>query len=206
MSQAAYNRYYNQRIGDDAGAKIKRTFGAVVHLTDEEAVAADADGVIAAFNCTDAKTTKTTGFEAMPYPRNITATVAATTAANIKAVQVKITGTDASGAVITEDLPAFTDDTPGIVAGNLAFASVTKVEVPAMDGACTVAIGWGDKCGLGFLLPHNTVTMCFVNNAREATAPTVATSATVLAANTADPHSALAGTPVDIYLTVPAGN
>lgn len=203
MSQAAYNRYFNQKIANDAGGEDVRCFMPCVHLSEAQAVAKSANGIIAAFACSTAATTKTSGFAAMPFARNVSATAAATTAAHIKDVQVKITGLNAAGEVITEDLPAFTDDTPGIVTGALAFASITKVEVPAMDGAsATVSIGWGDAIGVGYLLAHNTVQMPYKDNTKETVAPTVTTSATLLEANTVLLNNALNGKVVDIYLFV----
>ena len=203
MSQAAYNRYYNQKIANDAGGEDVRCFMPCVHLSEAQAVAKSANGVIAAFACSTAKTTKTTGFAAMPFARTVSATVAATTAAHIDAVQVKVTGLNDAGEVISEDLPAFTDDTPGIVTGALAFASITKVEVPAMGGdSATVAIGWGDAIGIGYLLPHNTVQMPYKDNTKESVAPTVAVSATDLESNTVLLNNALNGKVVDIYLFV----
>lgn len=203
MSQAAYNRYFNQKIANDAGGEDVRCFMPCVHLSAAQAVAKSADGVIAAFQCGVAKTTKTTGFTAMPFPRTVSATVAAETVGDIKAVQVTITGTNAAGEVITENLPAFTVDTAGTVTGAKAFASITKVEVPLMDGASpTVSIGWGDAIGIGYLLPHNTVQMPYKDNTKESVAPTVAVSATDLESNTVLLNNALNGKVVDIYLFV----
>ena len=140
-----------------------------------------------------------------PYvPRNMTAT-AGGTAADIKAVQVAFTGTNFADEVITEDLPAFTVNTAGIVTGSKAFKTVTQISVPAMDGTgATVTIGWGDKLGLPYKLAHNTVIpgMTYLNNTVEATDPTVAVSATAIESNTIDLNSALDGTVVDAYLIV----
>lgn len=203
MSQAAYNRYFNQKIANDAGGEDVRCFMPCVHLSEEQAVTKSADGIIAAFQCGIEKTTKTTGFEEMPFPRTVSATVAAETVGDIKAVQVTITGTNAAGEVITENLPAFTVDTAGTVTGAKAFASITKVEVPLMDGASpTVSIGWGDAIGIGYLLPHNTVLAAYKDNTKEGTAPTVAVSATAIESNTCLLNSALNGKVVDIYLFV----
>jgi hypothetical protein len=205
MSQAAYSRYFDQKIANDAGGEDVRAFLAKIHLSTAQGVAPSADGVIAAFTCGTSKTTKTTGFTAMPYPRTVSATVAADTAGDIKAVQVTVTGTNVLGEVITEDLPAFTVDTPGIVTGAKAFASVTKVEVPAMDGTSpTVSIGVGGHIGLGYLLAHNTVLAAYKDNTKEGTAPTVAVSATDIESNTCLLSNALNGKVVDIYLMLPS--
>lgn len=133
----------------------------------------------------------TTSITNPDVPRALTATTGGT-AADIAAVQVTVTGTDASGAVITEALPAFTLNTATTVTGNRAFATVTSYSVPAMDGTgATVAIGTSEKLGIGAHLARNTVLAAYLGGAKEATDPTVATSATVLSANTVDLNSAL---------------
>jgi len=138
----------------------------------------------------------TSGITSPDVPRNLTAT-AGGTAGDVAAVQVTVTGTDASGAVITEALPAFTLDTTGIVTGSKAFATVTSYSVPAMDGTgATVAIGTGEKLGLGAHLARNTVIAAYLAGTKEGTAPTVAVSASVLSSNTVDLNSSLAGTEV----------
>lgn len=184
------------------GVTLDRAFMAHFQVSAANAVAADTDGVLAATATSTAVTTVTTGFANPAVPRNITAT-AGGTATDIKAVQVKITGTNYADEVITEDLPAFTVDTAGSVTGNKAFKTVTKVEIPAMDGAgATVAIGFGDKLGLPFKLSHNTVLAAYLDNTKEGTAATVAVSATAVESNTIDLNSALDGKVVDAYLMV----
>lgn len=188
---------------DIEGVTIDRAFGAHFQVSAANAVAADADGVHAAIECSDSETTEvTTGITNPAVPRNITAT-AGGTAGDIKAVQVTITGTNYDDEVITETLPAFTVDTAGIVTGSKAFKTVTGISIPAMDGAgATVTIGWGDKLGLPFKLAQNTVLFAFLGNTKEGTAPTVAVSATAVESNTVDLNSALNGTVVDVYLIV----
>lgn len=145
--------------------------------------------------------TITTGITNPTVPRNITAT-AGGTAGDIKAIQVVVTGTDASGAVITETLPAFTVDTAGTVVGSKAFATVTSIQIPAHDGTgATTAIGTGSKLGLGWALGRNTVLAAFLGGVKEGTAPTVATSTSAVPSNTVSLNSALNGSEVivDFY-------
>jgi hypothetical protein len=188
------------------GVEVDGAYVAHFQVAAADAVAADTDGVHAAIACSaDSAVTVTTGFTNPAVPRNITATVACDTAANIKAVKVKVTGTNYLDEAITEELTAFTDNTAGSVTGDKAFKTVTKVEIPAMDGAgVTVAIGFGDKLGLPFKLAHNTLLYkkTFLNNALEGTEPTVAVSATAIESNTIDLNSALDGHVVDAYLLV----
>jgi hypothetical protein len=152
--------------------------------------------VHAAVTDTGVDQTITTAITNPDVPRNVTAT-AGGTAGDIKAIQVTIHGTDATGAALTEDLPAFTVDTAGTVVGSKAFASVTSIVIPAHDGTgATTAVGRGAKLGLGVTLATDTVVAAHLAGAREATRPTVAVSSTVVASNTVELSSALAGTAV----------
>ena len=91
---------------------------------------------------------------------------------------------------------AFTDtDTTGVTMG----ASTNGTEGVPYDSA---AIGWGDVLGLPYLLSHNTVISAFLDNALEATAPTVTCSASAISGNTIDLNSALNGKVVDAYLLI----
>lgn len=105
--------------------------------------AADDDGIMSAVTDTGASQTFTAGFKNPPFPSKITATVAATTAAHVKAIQVVIVGTAPGGAVITESLPAFTDNTPGAVTGSYVFETITSITIPAHDGtSASTKIGY----------------------------------------------------------------
>lgn len=173
--------------------------------TSAQAVAAETDGIIDGGECSDSAAVTLTPDEGteMPCARNITATVAATTEGNIKAVKVKVYGTNILGEEIDEELPAFTVDTAGSVVGSKAFATVTKVTVPAMDGTgVTVDIGWGDKLGLPVLLDHNAVLYAVKNHVRETTAPTVGYSSTDIESNTIDLYNDLDGKEVEVYFVI----
>ena len=133
--------------------------------------------------------------------RNVTATSAGT-AADIKAVQVTVYGTDINGVAISEVLPIFTVDSATTVVGSKAFATVTSYSVPAMDGTgATVAIGTGAKLGLPSCLSRDSVEQVFLAGVREATRPTVTFSSTAVESNTITLSSALAGSAVivDFY-------
>lgn len=163
--------------------------------------APDADVVLAAVTDDGEEQTITAEITDPDVPRAVTAT-AGGTADDIKAIQVTINGTNADGAVITEDLPAFTVNTAGIVTGSKAFATVTSVVIPAHDDTgATTSVGTSDKLGLGFHLSRNTVVSAYLNGVLESTAPTVATSSTALESNTVDLNSATDGTEVlvDFY-------
>lgn len=181
-------------------AVAKKTIAELKYIA-AQAIASSAAGVHASI-ATNASTltTVTTAITAPPCARNITATVGGTDA-NIKATQVIITGTNINDEVITESLPAFTVDTAGIVSGAKAFKTVTKIEIPAQDGAgVTVTIGFGDLLGVPYILERKSSLKAFFNNTVEAVA--TETFGATLELNTFSMTSALNGSPVEIYLLV----
>lgn len=191
---------------DVPSARCNGLFAVDLYWTDAEAAASGVAVVHAAVNgsTAGAGVEVTTGFNDMPAVRNVTAT-AGGTAGDIAAVQVIVEGTNYLDEAISETLPAFTLNTAGTVTGSKAFKTVTKYTIPTMDGTgATVSIGTGDKLGLPFLLNKNTVLDAWLNNVREGTAPTVATSAADIEANTVDLNSALNGTAVSVALLVPS--
>lgn len=185
---------------DVKGRKLERMYPVHFQVSAENAIAADIDAIHVAVD--GAAQVLIAGITNPNIPRNITAT-AGGTAGSIKAVQVVIEGTDYADNVITETLPAFTVDTPGTVQGNKAFKTVTKITIPVHDAtSATTSIGFGEKLGLAYKLPHNTVLFAAFDNVREVTAPTVTTSTTDLSSNTIDLNSAFTGKVVDVYLLV----
>jgi len=97
--------------------------------------------VLAAVTDTGAQQVITTGILPLARQGRITAT-AGGTAADIKAIQVTIGGTDPAGVAITEALPAFTVNTAGTVTGDKVFATVNSVTIPAHDGTgATTSVG-----------------------------------------------------------------
>lgn len=158
--------------------------------------APSATAVLAAVTDDGSEQTITSGITAPDVPRVISATSGGT-AADIGAIQVAITGTDASGATITETLPVFTANSATTVTGAKAFATVTQVVIPAHDGTgATTSIGYGAALGLGAHLARNTVLAAFHDGALETTAPTVATSASALSSNTVTLDTTLDGSAV----------
>lgn len=192
----------NTFIKTDGLTDVDRGYIAHIEVSAAAAVVASTTGILAAVTSTASPSIITTGFTQPAYARNITAT-AGGTAADIKAIQVIVEGTNMDNEVITETLPAFTVDTAGTVSGTKAFRTITKVTIPAHDGTgATTAIGFGEVLGIPYKLPHNTVLLAYHNNVREGTLPTVTTSATVLESNTFDLNTALNGSKVDVYLVV----
>ena len=171
--------------------------------TATQAAALSTTGVHAAVTDNGSDRDITSSITNPPCARNITAT-AGGTAGDVKAIQVVIYGTDANGDVINETLPAFTVNTTGTVQGSKAFATVTRIVIPAHDGTgATTAIGWGDKLGLPIKMERNTVRAAYLADVLEGTGPTVAVSSSVLASNTVLLNSALAGTAVKVYAYLP---
>jgi hypothetical protein len=201
-----YNHKMGQQIQTNAeGVAVDRWFGA--HINIPKALAADADGIVAAAEATsgaEAEDLVITEFEAQPdWARNIVVTVSATTAADVAAGNIVVKGLNIAGKVIEENF-AITADTPAVKTGILAFKEVTSVTVPVQDGdSVTVDVGWGDKLGLPYLLAYNTVLKTYFGGTEEATAPTVVVDAAEIEKNTIDLDSTPDGAKdIDIYLIV----
>ena len=159
---------------------------------DTQAVAkADDNAVALAGGVTGDYDEITEGLSNPPEPRTITAT-AGGTAGDVANVAVYIYGTDFDDQPIEEELPYFTANsaTSNVVTGTKAFKTITKVLLPAHDGAdATTSIGFSDVFGLPFKLDNKMIRVAF-DGAWEATAPTISISDT-LSLNTID----IVGTP-----------
>lgn len=83
----------------------------------------------------------------LDVPRNITITLAGTTA-NIGAGNITITGYDTAGQLITDTI-AVTAATGGLLTGTKAFKSVMQFDYPATTGSgVTSTVGIGSKLGI----------------------------------------------------------
>lgn len=187
---------------DVPGVSVKQMFVSKLVVAAASATVASTTGIHAAVTDNGGDQTVTTGITQPSVPRNITAT-AGGTSADVKAIQVVVTGTNYADEVISETLPAFTVNTTGTVVGSKAFKTVTSILIPAHDGTgATTAIGFGEKLGLPDKLPTNTVLLASLGGTKEDTAPTVATSTTALESNTVDLNSALNSSEVAIFYLV----
>lgn len=202
-----YKHYFGQTITTDAeGVSVDRSFLAHINIPAAVAVATDTDGIVDGAvgpSGGGAVALVVTTFLAQPaWPRNITATVAATTAGDVAAGNIVITGKNVAGEVITENL-AVTADTPATITGAKAFAQITSVTIPVQDGASvTVDIGWGKIFGMPYKLETSGQVLLKLFN-KAADTGTIAVSATAIESNTL----ALNGTPdgakaIDIYAIV----
>lgn len=110
---------------------------------------ADVDIVLGAVTDDGTEQTITEDITDPDVPRSLTAT-AGGTAADIKAIQVTVHGTNEDDEVISETLPAFTVNTAGSVSGSKVFKTVTSVVIPAHDATgATTSVGTGAKLGIG---------------------------------------------------------
>ena len=158
---------------------------------DTTAIATGETGAVAmASGVTGSVDIITEGLKNPPEARVLTATTDGT-AGDIGAVAVTVHGTDIGDQVISEQLPYFTVDSKTTVTGKKAFKTVTKVELPAHDGAAaTTAIGFSDIFGLPIKMESNMVQVAF-GGAWEASAPTIVSDANEICKNTID----IVGTP-----------
>lgn len=162
-------------------------------------VALDADGYVASTNMKVGAYTLAAVSPDDDCAHNVTLVRTVAGAADTPGTVV-VVGTDLAGDAISETL------TPGAngvtVVGAKAFAtitSITGVDWSVSEANDTIVVGWGDVLGLPDYLDHNTVLAAYLNSVREATAPTVVASATILSNNTIDLNSALDGSAVDVY-------
>lgn len=182
---------------------IVRSASRVLTLDLGEPKEAAAEGVLEAVEDTGEEVELTEEITNPDVPRNLTAT-AGGTEADIKAIKVTVTGTNAAGEELTEEIGPFVENVAATKEGSKAFAMVTKIAIPAHDGeAATTAVGFGEKIGLGVKLPRDTVIFAYVENAKESTAPTVKTSSTVLASNTIDTNTGMEEKALLVDLHVP---
>lgn len=197
---SAYNPFIGQHLMTHVeGLTVDRAYIAHYVIPAAKAVAADTDYVLAATALdADEVTVVTTGITNPPTPRVLSVTGSADTAIG----EVEITGTDAAGALLEETLEL--DGSPLTVVGTKAFATVTKITLPALAGADgeTISVGLAGAFGLPYKLPYDTILKIYNGG----TATTVASSSfspTALASNYIVPTSALDPTKqVDVYLII----
>lgn len=198
MAYVAYDPTKGYKMKTDAkGIVVDRGFTAHYQVLASAAIAASDTAVHAAITLPASGTTVVT--TAITNPDIPRALRIKGNAAGITG-NVVIAGTNYNGEAITETIAA---NGSSAVEGNKAFKTVTSITVPTRNASGdTISVGFNDKLGLPYKLPHNTILAAYLGNAKEGTAPTITTSATALENNTADLNSALNGTIVDIYLIV----
>ncbi len=175
--------------------------------SEEQAVAADDDGLLAAFATSASAVTKDEFLNAMPCPRNITITSGGTPSGNIAAGTIRVHGRNFNGDPITEDFTV-TADTALNAVGSKAFASIDKIEFPAMAGtSATFKAGWGAKLGVPIMLKNAPMALVMFDGTPEAMTGTAGTNrytlvndADELEKNVFTPNNSLAGKEVDLIL------
>jgi hypothetical protein len=122
-----YNYKMGQEIQSNAkGVSVDRGFIAHYNIPADDAPAASSDGVLSATNLGAEAKTITSGITSPKVPRNIRVD------GNVAGIdgKVKITGANFAGEEITEEIQA---NGTTAVDGNLAFKTVTKIELPVQD-------------------------------------------------------------------------
>ncbi|WP_352416378.1 hypothetical protein [Oscillibacter ruminantium] len=202
-----FNPFKGQTIQTNAPGVVA-DIGYIANLTwaAAETVAADTDGIFkgivaSASAVVTAKPDSDKFVAQPPCARNLTVTVAATTAAHVKAAEIVVTGKNIAGETITENFTP-TDDAPATLTGTKAFASVDSVSIPKQDGASvTVDVGFGELIGLPYKLAKKRVLLT-LNDGVVDTAPTLAISASALESNTVDFNGSLDGSVMDMSIIV----
>lgn len=203
---AGQGSYYPQQVG--TGKTVKSYGGtnyAMVSVLQiiPAAESSDDDQIMAAyinaFNSTTkfVLTTASSQFLAPPdVPRNIIVTMNTSTTC-----AMKLTGTDISGATITENL-TWTAET-GAKASTKAFKTVTRIDATTTTNTAQAKIGTGNLLGLNeYLGTYDQVSDTYVNGVIESTAAAVTKSSTVLSTNTVDTASAPGGYVTLVYMAL----
>lgn len=121
-----YKHYFGQRITTDCEVAADRSFIAHYSIAAADAAAESDDGVLAATDLNATAQSITTGLTSPAVPRNVKVKGNASGVNNV----VKVWGTNFSGEAISEEI---TPNGETAVAGNLAFKTVTKVDLPVED-------------------------------------------------------------------------
>ena len=196
----AQGSYYPQQIGT---GKTVKSYGGTnyVMVPALQIIAAaessDDDQLFAATtgHCNQSTNILKITFLAQPdVPRNLIATFNASTSGSIK-----ITGTDISGAAITENL---TISSASSAASTKAFKTVTLINADLTTGETnkTLKMGTGNLMALNEKLgSYDQVCDTYVNGVIESTAAAVTKNSTVLSLNTVDTASAPGGYVTLVY-------
>ena len=121
-----YKHYFGQRITTDCDVAADRAFIAHYSIAAADAAAESDDGVLAATDLNATAQSITTGLTNPAVPRNVKVKGNASGINNV----VKIYGTNFAGEAISEEI---TPNGETAVAGDLAFKTVTKVDLPVED-------------------------------------------------------------------------
>ncbi len=161
------------------------------------AAAGTADVLSAHAGATSAAVATVTSFVAQPdVARNLVITPGGTTG-DVEACTVVVAGTNYKDDAISENF-AFLANASTATTGSKAFKTITSITFPANcesgSFAATWDVGYGEKLGLkNCMAQAGHILFSTVAGAKEATAPTMAASATAIESNTADFNGTMNG-------------
>lgn len=183
--------FLNRNYGIQVDASERQSTKGYIHRQKwTDAATADSDLVLNDQATSNSVTTTVTSFLAQPdFARNIVITPGGTTT-DVPAGDVTVTGTNIRGQVITEAF-TFAANASSATTGNKAFKTITSIVFPVQDGAAaTYDVGTGVKLGLDRKYSEASVIDAYTDGVREATAPTVAISASAVESNTVTTNTA----------------
>jgi hypothetical protein len=190
-------KHDNMRLSTDVtDIAVTWAFPAHLHVDGVNAPVADLVSILAATELDVAGQIVTESITSPKVPRNVQ--VVGNTAGMVGNVTVR--GTAYDGKSISEVI-ALNGTT--VVAGNLAFMTVTEIDLPVQTGAGdTVSVGVGDKLGLPYKLTFVNLINAYLNKVKEGTAPTFTSDPENIEHNTITLNSPLNGEDVDVFLIV----
>lgn len=198
MNYYPYNPTIGQKIQTNVkGVNVDQAFLAHFQVGASDAVVASNVSILVATALSATTQSVIANINKPAVPRNIKTVGNAVGIAG----NVVVKGTNFNGDVISETIAL-----NGVTAveGSKAFKTVIEIDLPIQThaGTDTVSVGFGEKLGVPYKLPHNTILSTYLDNVKEATAPTITTDAVAIENNTIDLNSVLNGHVVDIYLIV----
>ena len=146
---------------------------------------------------TSAAVATVTTFVAQPdVPRNLVITPGGTTG-DVESCVIVVAGTSIKNRAISENF-TFLADASTAQTGSKAFKTITSVTFPANcesgGFAATWSVGYGEKLGVKECMSGaGHIFFSTLNGAKEATAPTMAVSASAVESNTADFNGTMNG-------------
>jgi uncharacterized protein YukE len=185
-------------------ANLFTNLGSVVQYAPGSLAASDDDRFVASANMqVGAYTILLSAMPEAAVARKLLITVTQGGGVNDTMGTLAIVGTDISGAALSETIAPNANSTTTTLNAFKTVTSITGAGWARNAGAGsedTIKIGTSEAIGLPDKLTDTAqVLAASLNNAREGTFPTVTVDASVLAKNTVDLNSSLAGTPVKIY-------
>ncbi|WDL98131.1 hypothetical protein [Alicyclobacillus sp. ALC3] len=190
-------RAYMQLASDAFDVAVPMAFVGRFHVDGADAPAADTTSILALTALTAAAQTLTTGITWPAVSRNVQVVGSAAGIAG----NVTVKGTGFDGKAISETLALNGTTT---VVGNVAFRTITEIDLPAYTNGATdeISVGVGDKLGVPFKLGVYEVLSAWLGGVKEGTAPTVATDVANMENNTITLNSALDGNDVDVFIVL----